>query len=155
MIRRPPKSALVPYTTLFRSRVHRARAGLTGAARRFASVDSDADALGVQPGQRVDLLAVRVPDLEVQVRTGGETAVAHARDLLARQDLLALAHGVGVHVAVDGHGAVRVLDLDPEAKTACGTGLDHDTIRGGQDRGADGAGDVDAVVHLAPATTPP
>src|SRR3712207_6945124 len=87
MIRRPPKSALVPYTTLFRSRFHRARAGLTGAARPFASVDSDADALGVQPGQRVDLLAVRVPDLEVQVRTGGETARSeeHTSELQSRQ----------------------------------------------------------------------
>src|SRR2546430_4751977 len=35
MIRRPPRSTLFPYTTLFRSRLHLAAQGLPGGLRRF------------------------------------------------------------------------------------------------------------------------
>src|SRR5258705_1702790 len=36
MIRRPPRSTLFPYTTLFRSRVHALRAAVAGPTRRRA-----------------------------------------------------------------------------------------------------------------------
>src|SRR3712207_7200203 len=44
MIRRPPRSTLFPYTTLFRSAVEQVR----------AAVDARPDALGVAPGEQVD-----------------------------------------------------------------------------------------------------
>src|SRR3712207_7782384 len=64
MIRRPPRSTLFPYTTLFRSRVGRARGGRRGpgdlrgrraGARDSRSVDPPADG-----GGAVEPAAVRV-----------------------------------------------------------------------------------------------
>src|SRR2546426_4376709 len=48
MIRRPPRSTLFPYTTLFRSRRHRRRFGdLGGSGKEFPLVDpGGADAVG-------------------------------------------------------------------------------------------------------------
>src|SRR5690606_24764613 len=52
---------------------------------------------------------------------------------------------------VDRHGAVVVLDADPVAVAGGRAGVDHGAGHDGGERGADGVGDVDAVVHGAPA----
>src|SRR2546422_1999482 len=48
MIRRPPRSTLFPYTTLFRSSVERpeVRAAMDAASRYFVQMDELADAVG-------------------------------------------------------------------------------------------------------------
>src|SRR3712207_6941575 len=44
MIRRPPRSTLFPYTTLFRSRQRLARAGFADQSRALARLEGEADA---------------------------------------------------------------------------------------------------------------
>src|SRR5690606_21571088 len=104
-----------------------------------------------QPRQRVDLLAAGVPDLEVQVGSGGETAVSHGGDLVARFHGSALVDEDGVDVAVDADRAVFVLHPHPQAETAGRSGLDHHPVGDRVDRRALGVGDVDSVVDGSPA----
>src|SRR3954452_10908980 len=87
---------------------------------------SELDAALAQPGQRIDLLAVDATDvhLEVQVRAGGLAAVAELGDLLAGLHRLTLLDEDLLHVAVDGHVAVLVLDVDREAVAAGRAGAD-------------------------------
>src|SRR3712207_7027645 len=58
MIRRPPRSTLFPYTTLFRSRLlgRVARRGLDGLRGELRRVRGVAGRAGVAVGTRVDLL---------------------------------------------------------------------------------------------------
>src|SRR5690606_24335018 len=112
---------------------------------------ADVHAVLGEPRQRVDLLApVGRPDLEVQVRAGRLTLVAHEGDLVARLDPLALGHREAGDVAVDGDDAVVTLHLDPLAEPAGGPGLDDRAVDGRDDRGADAVREVDAVVGGAP-----
>ncbi|SLE39337.1 Uncharacterised protein [Mycobacteroides abscessus subsp. massiliense] len=53
-------------------------------------------------------------------------------------------------MAVEGHGAVGVADLDPGAVAGGRARRDDDAVGGGHDRGADAVGDVDAAVQRAP-----
>ncbi|MCO5606206.1 hypothetical protein L7F22_060393 [Adiantum nelumboides] len=91
------------------------RSGVAGARR-----GGDVEAARGQPRQWVDLGAVRLPHLEVQVRAGGLAAVADLGDLVAGLDLLALLHERPVDVAVDGAGAVGVLEHHPHPEAAGG-----------------------------------
>src|SRR3712207_7073918 len=63
MIRRPPRSTLFPYTTLFRSRV--AAAGRGGGARRLLARRRPA---GAAPGRRRDRRGRGGPDDRVRAR---------------------------------------------------------------------------------------
>src|SRR5690606_31843967 len=104
-------------------------------------------ALGGQVGMRVDLVAVLVPDLQMQVRAGGLTAVAHGRDDVARVHALSGLHVHVVDMAVDGGGAVVLQHPDPQAEAGGRTGLDHGAVADRLDGGAERVGEVDAVVH--------
>lgn len=111
----------------------------------------DVDAALLEPDLRVDLVAVLVPDLVMQVRAGGIAAVADGGDLIAGLDLLAGLHEALVDMTEDADGAVVLPDPDPLAEAGCGAGFDDGAIGDGVDRGADLVGDVDAVMDDAPA----
>src|SRR5690606_38105402 len=110
----------------------------------------DLETLLGKPENGVDLLSVDL-DLEVQVRPGGEAERAHAGDLLAGHHTVALVDVQGLHVAVGGQHPVIGQDADPVAEPLRGAGVDDGAVGGGEDRGADGVGDVDATVETAPA----
>ena len=90
-------------------------------------------------------------NFEVEVGAGGKAHRAHASDLLAGVDVLAHGNVKGLHVAVDGHGAVIVHDADPLAKAGSWAGVDDGAVHDGKDWGAGRVGDVDALVEGAPA----
>src|SRR3712207_8927342 len=79
MIRRPPRSTLFPYTTLFRSRriVHRHAVLL----RRLRGIDRDG---GGQPG----LLRLRRDDEDGLLRQLGGRSEEHTSELQSRQYLV-------------------------------------------------------------------
>src|SRR3712207_7486553 len=52
MIRRPPRSTLFPYTTLFRSVVDRDHAAVAGRGHRVRTGEARDDDVGAQPGAR-------------------------------------------------------------------------------------------------------
>src|SRR3712207_6902114 len=87
MIRRPPRSTLFPYTTLFRSRAAGALAVLHGAGHRR----------GTRMGDRVQDLAVREPGVDPRrglLRLGvrrdrtGDRSEEHTSELQSRQYLV-------------------------------------------------------------------
>ena len=89
----------------------------------------------------------------MEVGAGGEALAAHAGDELTGLHNLADGDVEGLHVAVNGDGAVLVADTDPVAEALRRAGVDHGASGNCADRGARGVGDVDAVVHRAPAHT--
>src|SRR5438093_11868915 len=106
MIRRPPRSTLFPYTTLFRSRVAQRRARLL-------------DLLG--PGARLEIAQLGLGRAERRlgaVDLGGGLVVGKAREQLAALDGLALGHGalddaggdLGAHVHLEGLDRARDRD---------------------------------------------
>src|SRR5699024_2548151 len=135
-LRPRPAATLFPYTTLFRS------VQASGAGERRALLG--------EPDHRVDGLIVDV-DLEVQVCAGGEPEVSHAGDRLPGHHTVTHGHVDGLHVAVDGHGAVVCQDPDPIAEALGGARVHHLAVGGRHDGRAVRVGDVDAVVHAAPA----
>src|SRR5699024_9695720 len=90
-------------------------------------------------------------DLEVQVGTGGKTKVAHAGNLLARGNALAYSNVEGLHVSVNRHGAIVVLDANPVAVAGSWARVDDGAVHDGQDWGAVGVRDINACVERAPA----
>src|SRR5699024_1131252 len=104
----------------------------------------EGDAVLGEPGGRVDGAAAGGVELKMQVGPGGKTSVTHTGDLLAGGDLLADADVEGFHVAVDGNGAIVVLDADPLAETGGRTGVDDGAAHGGENRGTHDVGDVEA-----------
>src|SRR3712207_9190885 len=99
MIRRPPRSTLFPYTTLFRSTRADALHVLARGARRVGAVRVGEPALGVLV-PRVRLLGPRVDDVEPDpvalVRLGDEVVAVgddlrseeHTSELQSRQYLV-------------------------------------------------------------------
>src|SRR2546430_10301599 len=88
MIRRPPRSTLFPYTTLFRSRVAR-NAFLLAIARRLLALDEAAPVLpahdglrarGVQRAQHLHLLVAN--------GVGGERSEEHTSELQSQSNLV-------------------------------------------------------------------
>lgn len=77
------------------------------------------DTAVAEPCGGVGFVAGSVPHLEVQVRPGGPATVSDGGDLLAGAHALARRHLVGVDVAVDGGGAVVVLDANPLTVARC------------------------------------
>src|SRR5205085_6381790 len=97
-----------------------------------------------------DLLAARIPHLEMQVDAGREAAAAHGGDLLACPDTPALAYRDRVDVTVDGDRAVIVQDAYPQAESARRTRLDDRAVSDRADRCSLRVGDVDPVVRGSP-----
>src|SRR3712207_7449271 len=60
MIRRPPRSTLFPYTTLFRSRDFAERDAVEEPLHVFERVDCDADLADLASGERVDRKSTRL-----------------------------------------------------------------------------------------------
>src|SRR5699024_11681823 len=77
-------------------------------------------------------------DLEVQVGTGGETEAAHSCNLLTRCNALAYSNVEGLHVSINGHGTIVVLDADPVAVAGSWARVDDGAIHDRQDWGAVG-----------------
>src|SRR2546421_9597199 len=73
MIRRPPRSTLFPYTTLFRSRAVRDRRGL----QRFQQAKLEVGAVGLADGE-----------LALQVRFALARSEEHTSELQSRSDLV-------------------------------------------------------------------
>src|SRR5258707_8615533 len=73
MIRRPPRSTLFPYTTLFRSRQHRAQVGVGGA------LSSAVHDVQIEQSEA---------DLQAAVDIGGERSEEHTSELQLRQYLV-------------------------------------------------------------------
>src|SRR2546425_13108804 len=67
MIRRPPRSTLFPYTTLFRSPGDLAREALERSIQHVALGETDAHALGRVDRQRVRLPERQEPETVIQV----------------------------------------------------------------------------------------
>src|SRR3712207_8386843 len=84
MIRRPPKSTLFPYTTLFRSRRVTARRSERQAARRGARAASGGHQFGAQPARRRGVGAGELPLL----RRGHVRSEEHTSELQSRQYLV-------------------------------------------------------------------
>src|SRR2546422_5320923 len=80
MIRRPPRSTLFPYTTLFRSRSARPASGpgpnLGGRESQIHPPDVRGDRPPVRPGQHVDQ---RGTPLAVEARSEEHTSELHSR----------------------------------------------------------------------------
>src|SRR3712207_7092104 len=81
MIRRPPRSTLFPYTTLFRSRAGAAPLAGTGRAGRRVAADDDDRALGA-PGPGGARLHGGLP------RLPGRRSEEHTSELQSRQYLV-------------------------------------------------------------------
>src|SRR3712207_8248954 len=92
MIRRPPRSTLLPYTTLFRSRLHRVRQGPVGGRPRRAGVRREGVAEDVleRPQQRLAHGRVVLVAHAVGRVTGSEVARSeeHTSELQSRQYLV-------------------------------------------------------------------
>src|SRR3989440_8692712 len=86
MIRRPPRSTLFPYTTLFRSR-RREREGLCGGNARQPPVQVPDDDVGGEP-----LLVPLIPGLQADevepVVRRGHRSEEHTSELQSRSDLV-------------------------------------------------------------------
>src|SRR3712207_8532807 len=87
MIRRPPRSTLFPYTTLFRSPLPRPRREVAVRGRRYAEVGHQ---LGVDVAkrrrQRADLGSNR--EAQADRMTGGRRSEEHTSELQSRQYLV-------------------------------------------------------------------
>lgn len=125
--------------------------GVAGGRLLFLYAVLDGDAALCEPRDRVDSCAATRVCFEVEVDTGGETAGAHACDLLAGGNVLADCDVDGFHVAVDGDGAVFVAQAHPLAIAGGGAGVDNFTVECSNDGGAQAVGDVDTGVEAAPA----
>ena len=83
--------------------------------------------------------------------TCGEATAAHSGDLLACGHVLTDGYVKGFHVAVDGDSAIVMAEADPLPVAGGWAGVDDGSIHDCVDRGANVVGDVNAVVHCAPA----
>src|SRR3712207_7195434 len=86
MIRRPPRSTLFPYTTLFRSdavRLHLPERGdrLAGSAIALVGVDTKFDAVAHRSADRFD-------DFDVALRIDAHRSEEHTSELQSRQYLV-------------------------------------------------------------------
>src|SRR5215203_476845 len=113
----------------------------------------DADPALLQPRLRVHrpALDAAAVDLVVQVRPGRVALVADLGDLVARVHDLAGLDVVVAHVAVDVDVPVGVLDVHRVAEAGGAPGPEDHPVGRRVDRGAERGGQVEAVVHLAPA----
>src|SRR5258706_11869346 len=91
MIRRPPRSTLFPYTTLFRSGVHRHVVG---------AVDGDRDLLagGAVGGDRGEAVGERLAGAQLLDRSVGLTGALHPLTILGWRHLVVIvtARGAGL-----------------------------------------------------------
>src|SRR3712207_8242920 len=78
MIRRPPRSPLFPYTTLFRSRVARRHAARSEGARERAHAGAEGRARGAA--------AVQLPARQERARRGASARAARSRALPGRSE---------------------------------------------------------------------
>src|SRR3712207_8124665 len=83
MIRRPPRSTLFPYTTLFRSRRRGPHRGGGGEGRAAGRRDLAADA-----GLHVHPAAARLPEAGALRRPDGLRSEEHTSELQSRQYLV-------------------------------------------------------------------
>src|SRR3712207_8103381 len=84
MIRRPPRSTLFPYTTLFRSRLDSCRRRLSAQARRQLEIDPVRD-LGAElsePGP----FEIRAPDVNARGEASGSGKPRSALEHLRRSE---------------------------------------------------------------------
>src|SRR3712207_8586134 len=88
MIRRPPRSTLFPYTTLFRSREGRRERGRGGEGVWPAVSDRDRQRLCDLEGLRQPLLAGEVPDRRPRFRSEEHTSELQSRQYLVCRLLL-------------------------------------------------------------------
>src|SRR3712207_7999632 len=86
MIRRPPRSTLFPYTTLFRSNVLRGGGGYDDAVARLDAMAADLTK-AVPPGVAV-LERADVPPVESNLRPGVYRSEEHTSELQSRQYLV-------------------------------------------------------------------
>src|SRR5690349_22598798 len=85
MIRRPPRSTLFPYTTLFRSQLRAALPGVP-VSDPYALLAAQAGQLGFRPlRQRV---ALHLPCTQLNVACSGERSEEHTSELQSRRDLV-------------------------------------------------------------------
>ena len=128
-------------------------AGQRAADQRVRGVRADVDAARPQPRDRVDVGTheAAVHHAEVQVRPGRLAVGADVGDVLAGPHVLPDGDVVVVHVAVDGVVAVVVLDDHPQPEAVRRAGGHHHPVADRDDRRAHRAGQVDALVHHAPA----
>src|SRR3712207_6914612 len=88
MIRRPPRSTLFPYTTLFRSRVHVQVLQVPLAQRHQVAVGAE---VGLQVGDRSAVAADAEGQLGLRARgqvTGQDRSEEHTSELQSRQYLV-------------------------------------------------------------------
>src|SRR3989442_6369853 len=87
MIRRPPRSTLFPYTTLFRSRHH---SGIRGEDRLPAGVGARAMILSMRSGLAicVVLLAMASPAAGQEIRPTLDRSEEHTSELQSRPHLV-------------------------------------------------------------------
>ena len=108
-----------------------------------------------EPRHRVDPLASGVLYAEVQVGTGGVSAVAHGSDYLTGADLLSDADIVLVIMAILQQFAVIGSDADPDAISCGGASGFHNAAFSGVERRSNGRTEVGAVMETAPPRTEP
>ena len=85
--------------------------------------------------------------LEVQVRTRGDAAVACGADLLSRHDCVAAGDGTAVQVGIQGNQVITVVDHDIVAPTTVVDGYNDRTAGNCGDGSTDGGVDVNACVE--------
>src|SRR3712207_7434817 len=85
MIRRPPRSTLFPYTTLFRSQLWRAGERELRVRRRALQADRHLDLLRLRPGLQVDHRQRRLAADEGELAARSEE---HTSELQSRQYLV-------------------------------------------------------------------
>src|SRR3712207_1302721 len=149
MIRRPPRSTLFPYTTLFRSQAEGAEADGQGDDAGGRRRGSDR-ATSRGDGRGHDRLAVRTEDLEGGTSRGA-VGVNATGVLLGGHDHVVAGLALG-----DGEGrrdVAGLVGLDPSELAALGAvPAQDDGVRGRDVRGVHperGAGDGDRVAGLA------
>src|SRR3712207_8938785 len=84
MIRRPPRSTLFPYTTLFRSWIHRSMFQIS---RRAEAIEACLQVIGNMPGARAGSLLVANPNTLV-CRSEEHTSELQSRQYLVCRLLL-------------------------------------------------------------------
>src|SRR5256886_10071763 len=89
MIRRPPRSTLFPYTTLFRSRHHRAAAGERVGKRGERELDTGPEHdLAAEPREVDHRDAARRQQLDDEVTIGDGRSEEHTSELQSQSNLV-------------------------------------------------------------------
>ena len=88
-----------------------------------------------------------LPDLEMQVRTGGVSAVSHGTEVVAATYLLALFHQGLVKVTVKARNAASVVDLNNQTVLGRPADAGDNPVKHYGNLGAFGNRDVDTLVE--------